>query len=493
MSEFLRAKHSADELSGRVFGSELEFGIELLHPKDADIYKRMSVDAAIVGGNAKLPDGLNQIGTYLSNGSRLYVDHGHPEYSTPECLNLDDFVAHELAGEEIIAEMLTTQILKGFLRGFKLHRRVIDHEGKTWGYHLNHQIERKYVTGPGGRLDIDKLAMFGIHNATNGIYTGAGMVFNGRYYITQKSWNIMTDYNLSTTSSKPVVNTRDEPLTLDRDYARIHTTCGDAHQSIAAMKLHVGTTSLLVKAVEQGRTIDSIGLRLPEKVALYKIMRQVAADVGLTKTIPLANGQEVRALDIQRALCEEFKTLDNLSADNLYVINLLGQTLDNLESNQTALVGSVDWIAKRNIIKRKLTKEQIEHTTRDSIPYYDNPQALDTATGEDGKYDLAWRVERVEGQKELKVVKGTGAMLRELNRSGDLPTAERMKQVKNEAPENTRAAVRSEYIHRNQGWRAIDLEWHIAGEKRDRRYEITQFGHPQIADQDILDDIREAS
>src|SRR5512142_3248461 len=40
----------------------------------------------------------------LANGARLYNDHGHPEYSTPECRSLFDLVAHDRAGERILYE-----------------------------------------------------------------------------------------------------------------------------------------------------------------------------------------------------------------------------------------------------------------------------------------------------------------------------------------------------------------------------------------------------
>ena len=33
----------------------------------------------------------------LTNGARLYNDHAHPEYSTPECANLFELVAHDLS------------------------------------------------------------------------------------------------------------------------------------------------------------------------------------------------------------------------------------------------------------------------------------------------------------------------------------------------------------------------------------------------------------
>ena len=38
----------------------------------------------------------------LINGARFYVDHAHPEYSSPEVTNARDLVIHEKAGSAII-------------------------------------------------------------------------------------------------------------------------------------------------------------------------------------------------------------------------------------------------------------------------------------------------------------------------------------------------------------------------------------------------------
>ncbi len=38
----------------------------------------------------------------LTNGARLYVDHAHPEYSTPECTNPRDIVLWDKAGDTIV-------------------------------------------------------------------------------------------------------------------------------------------------------------------------------------------------------------------------------------------------------------------------------------------------------------------------------------------------------------------------------------------------------
>src|SRR3954467_7504610 len=42
----------------------------------------------------------------LPNGARYYVDHAHPEYSTPECIMPRDLVIHDKAGEGILERSL---------------------------------------------------------------------------------------------------------------------------------------------------------------------------------------------------------------------------------------------------------------------------------------------------------------------------------------------------------------------------------------------------
>src|SRR6266516_1411504 len=41
-------------------------------------------------------------GGFLLNGGRLYLDMGHIEYASPECLHLHDLVTYELAGDDLL-------------------------------------------------------------------------------------------------------------------------------------------------------------------------------------------------------------------------------------------------------------------------------------------------------------------------------------------------------------------------------------------------------
>ena len=45
-------------------------------------------------------------GGFLLNGGRLYLDMGHIEYASPECLHLHDLAAYELAGDDLLQSSL---------------------------------------------------------------------------------------------------------------------------------------------------------------------------------------------------------------------------------------------------------------------------------------------------------------------------------------------------------------------------------------------------
>src|ERR671913_255730 len=57
--------------------------------------------AAYDPADALADEDLGLANVILTNGARLYVDHAHPEYSTPECTNPRDVVLWDKAGEVV--------------------------------------------------------------------------------------------------------------------------------------------------------------------------------------------------------------------------------------------------------------------------------------------------------------------------------------------------------------------------------------------------------
>ena len=53
--------------------------------------------------NKKIPLASLKSDLLISNGARLYNDHTHPEFSTPECRDLFGLVAYHRAGERILS------------------------------------------------------------------------------------------------------------------------------------------------------------------------------------------------------------------------------------------------------------------------------------------------------------------------------------------------------------------------------------------------------
>jgi hypothetical protein len=87
------------------------------------------------------PDPLS-IHRVLPNGAWYYLDHAHPEYSTPECANVRDLVCHEKAGDRILEQSRDTAaqlLMEG--RQLLLYKNNSDHKGNGYGNHENYLLD----------------------------------------------------------------------------------------------------------------------------------------------------------------------------------------------------------------------------------------------------------------------------------------------------------------------------------------------------------------
>src|SRR5262245_12923489 len=106
----------------------------------------------------------------LTNGARYYVDHAHPEYSTPECLTPRGLVVHDKAGERILERSVEAveRIMPPGQR-LAIYKNNTDGKGNSYGCHENYLVDR---ATPFPRIVRDLTTFF----VTRQIYTGAGKV-----------------------------------------------------------------------------------------------------------------------------------------------------------------------------------------------------------------------------------------------------------------------------------------------------------------------------
>src|SRR4051795_7428921 len=156
----------------------------------------------------------------LTNGARLYVDHAHPEYSSPEVTNPRDAVKWDRAGELIMLEAVRRLQDRPGLPGVNLYKNNTDGKGASYGTHENYLMRRET---PFADIVRHLVPFF----VSRQVFTGAGRVGIGTdsqadgYQLSQRADFFEVEVGLETTLKRPIVNTRDEPHAAADRYRRL--------------------------------------------------------------------------------------------------------------------------------------------------------------------------------------------------------------------------------------------------------------------------------
>ena len=81
--------------------------------------------------------------TVLTNGARFYVDHAHPEYSSPECLTPLECLVYDKAGEEVLRRAMVAASLRMPEHPAPIvYKNNSDGKGNSYGCHENYMMDR---------------------------------------------------------------------------------------------------------------------------------------------------------------------------------------------------------------------------------------------------------------------------------------------------------------------------------------------------------------
>ncbi|MBI1819974.1 MAG: Pup--protein ligase [Nitrospirae bacterium] len=341
-------------MKNRIFGLESEYG--LIFSPNGRIYLPLEKVLGYIF-EGLIPNSWPS-NAFLPNGARFYQDTGcHPEYATPECTDLLDLVAHDKAGERLLETCLpeAEKRLKeeGLSGDIFIFKNNTDSMGNTYGCHENYLMIR----------DVDfwkvteQLIPFFV---TRQIYTGAGKVLKisgrGHYFISQRSQHIHEKTSSSTTSSRSIINTRDEPHADAEKYRRLHIIVGDSNMSEYTNYLKVGVTSLVLSMIEAGFGV--VGLELDDPV---KSIREISRDITMKKKVRLENGKEYSAIEIQRFYLEkacEYLDHGDASKEEREILDKWSATLDALEEEPRQLSREIDWVAKLCLIENYMSRKE---------------------------------------------------------------------------------------------------------------------------------------
>jgi proteasome accessory factor PafA2 len=296
------------------------------------------------------------VNAVLTNGARYYVDHAHPELSTPECADPRSIVVYDRAAELILHRSMTAaDALLPAGQEIVVYKNNSDRKGNSYGTHENYLMDRA--------VPFSKIVSHVMpHFITRQIYTGAGKVGTEApgltsaevpYQLTQRADFFEEEVGLETTLKRPIVNTRDEPHADAQKYRRLHVIVGDANLSEVATFLKVGTTALVLSMIEDDWLTRDL---LPAQPV--QALRQVSYDVSLARPIELADGSSITALDAQWELYDRARKfaeehgLECVGGDEVgqEVLRRWEEVLTGLETDPSTLAGQVDWIAKQRLL-----------------------------------------------------------------------------------------------------------------------------------------------
>jgi proteasome accessory factor A len=286
----------------------------------------------------------------LPNGARYYVDHAHPEYSTPECLTPRALVIHDKAGERVLERSLE-EVARELPAAppLAVYKNNSDGKGNSYGTHENYLVDR---ATPFGDIVRDLTPFF----VSRQVFCGAGKVgteapWDDRrrvdYQLTQRADFFETEVGLETTLKRPIINTRDEPHADPEKYRRLHVIIGDANMCEIATFLKIGTTAIVLKMIEDQFLPD---LTLQNPVAA---LHEVSLDITCTQTVSLADGRQLSAVQLQWEYFEHAKKYvdrEDDTPENKEVLSRWETILAALETEPLTLHRELDWVAKYRLL-----------------------------------------------------------------------------------------------------------------------------------------------
>src|SRR5918994_2707611 len=277
----------------RIFGLENEYGLTCT----LNGQRRLSPDNVARYLFEKVIPGARNANVFLENGARLYLDTGfHPEYATPECDDVTELVIHDKAGERIVEDLLHQAEKRlredGISGNILLFKNNTDSAGNSYGCHENYLVSRDVSFQ---RLAEALIPFF----VTRQIFAGAGKVLQTprgfHYCLSQRAQHICQEISGATTSSRSIINTRDEPHADAERYRRLHVIVGDSNMSEYATYLKIGTTALVLDMIEEGFSVHGMELEDP-----VKAIREISRDPTLNKKVKLDDGRQMTAIEIQQ-------------------------------------------------------------------------------------------------------------------------------------------------------------------------------------------------
>ncbi len=313
----------------------------------------------IVGNGALAPMIETHLAnTVLTNGARLYVDHAHPEYSAPECATPQEATLWDQAGEEVMrrAQLVANESLAPE-HAIALYKNNSDGKGNSYGTHENYLVAREVDFADVVRAMVPHFVSRQVIVGAGkvGAETEAGEAAAPAFQLSARAEFFEEVVGLETTLKRPIINTRDEPHSDAERFRRLHVICGDANMSPVATFVKLGSTALLLAALEDEGTAHFP----PPPARPVRAIREYSLDATLRHVAPDDEGRTRSAWDYQDELwhvAQRYVERHGAAAvasppEVRDILQQWREMLDGVRDHPEEVADRVDWVAKRRVVQ----------------------------------------------------------------------------------------------------------------------------------------------
>ncbi len=348
--------------------------------------------------------------SHWHNGAQIYLDcDKHYEVATPECTP-DNISLYDAALSKSICEISPHHHAL-------VYKNSIDDRLKTFGCHENYRVHHPLVHGKElEQLIFQKLGAFFV---TRILFSGAGHLYEGKYYMSQQA---LGNAHLATTRTPSFYTSRlNEPFS--EKGIRFHYTGGEANLSEIANYLKIGTTSLLLTLIESDASFfKDISNNADTCAKLWMELNQETNLFVKQEKTPIIE----KAIEIQKYYqsCAQTFFDQNLHLKDAWTDDILVRwknVLQQIKTRSPIIKRQVDWAIKHALIKSYAQQEQLELSDK--------------------------RIEKASRHYHLLRPEGAYYVLRKAELVDTLFTAEELSSAQYNPP-NTRAKARTEILRK---------------------------------------------
>ena len=323
---------------------------------------------------------------------------------------------------------------------------------------LHSRLLRRFVLEPVRRG-------FTAHLVTRTIYTGAGTVaFDGGplLRLAQRPPFLRELARIFTSGERrPIYEIRDfffQPFGIFSPRRRLHLMIGDANLCEWAQVLRVGTSALVLEAIESGAPVT-----WPELADPLGALRELNLDPDCSVRLLLRDGSRASPLEIQQRYLAGVR--DALGAEPLAewktrVLDHWQETLELLEHDPEALADRVDWVAKQKLLEAEIPHPPDREALRErGLRLLEGPAPDDP--DERRLREFAFRARRVDLRYHELGPRGGYRRLFQHGEVRRLADADAVARALREPPADTRARARGRAIREiAQSGRSGAATWH---------------------------------